>query len=787
MSSKVKTKKVKTSKVQTTGRQKALLGVFGVVLTLLLLAVAEGLLALLGVGDQERFADPFVGFDASPTLFERVGDEYVTRPEKLAFFNAQRFPVEKEAGTLRIMALGGSTTAGRPYDDHLSFSRWLERYLDAAEPMRQHEVINAGAISYASYRVTRLMLELVRYEPDVFVVLTGHNEFLEERTYREVRQEDGARRRLRSGLSRFRLSRLAWETLAPEPEPATQLGDAVQTRLDVWNGVQAYTRDDELRRSVVAHFKDNVGRMIEIAEAHDVELIFVQPVSNLKDFSPFKSEHRDGLTPDERIRFRSAYESGVAATAGSAKAGSALAFLDEALAIDDGYAALHYARGRAFLEAGDTEAAHQAFMAAKELDVAPLRALEEVTDFVAEAAGAAGVPVIELPRLLGDANERSLGHRILGNEFLLDHVHPEVAVHSRVAEELMQVLAAAGLMGIGPEWSPRRRSEVYESVLGELDEAYYAQRDLNLGKVLGWAGKLVEAEAPLIRARQHLAGNADLHLTLGTLWQKTGRLPEAVQELERAVELVPELPEARFNLGVTYGKLRRSAEAVAELREALRLRPDYPEARHNLGVMLREAGDLEAAIAELARARSERPEAPEVHRALGVALSQAERWADAEQALGEARRLDPVDPEVYYRLGILRARTNVEEAVELYERALVLDARHVGAHTNLGILRSMAGQWEPARRHLETAAALAPSPSTYLNLGVVYENSGDLAGAERVFREGLALDPENNRLRVTLGIVLLVTGRRDEAIPYLEAARAAGHELPPTLKTVLSP
>ena len=55
--------------------------------------------------------------------------------------------------------------------------------LPAADSSRDWEVINVGAISYASYRTAGLMEELAQYEPDLFIVYTGHNEFLERRTY----------------------------------------------------------------------------------------------------------------------------------------------------------------------------------------------------------------------------------------------------------------------------------------------------------------------------------------------------------------------------------------------------------------------------------------------------------------------------------------------------------------------------------------------------------------------------------------------------------------------------
>jgi len=77
----------------------------------------------------------------------------------------------------------GSATYGRPFFDHTSFPGWLRAFLPRADPTRKWEVINAGAISYASYRIKGLMAELSRFEPDLFIVYTGENEFLERRTY----------------------------------------------------------------------------------------------------------------------------------------------------------------------------------------------------------------------------------------------------------------------------------------------------------------------------------------------------------------------------------------------------------------------------------------------------------------------------------------------------------------------------------------------------------------------------------------------------------------------------
>ncbi len=153
-------------------------------------------LAVFGVRPARDTRDPFVGFAPGVPLFVRDGADFVTNPLKLTFFNAQRFPAEKSRQAFRVFCLGGSTTYGHPYDGRTYFGTWLQRYLQEVAPDRDWQVINCGGISYASYRVALLMEELAAYQPDLFIVYTGHNEFLEERTYGRIRHRHPAVQRL---------------------------------------------------------------------------------------------------------------------------------------------------------------------------------------------------------------------------------------------------------------------------------------------------------------------------------------------------------------------------------------------------------------------------------------------------------------------------------------------------------------------------------------------------------------------------------------------------------------
>ncbi len=806
----------------TTARQKLLLVAFGVGLFLLALIAVEGAFAVFGIGDDLLYEDPFVGFAPGKDLFVREtlpGGEavYATRTEKLAFFNAQQFPAEKSDDAYRIFTLGGSTTAGRPYDDKVAFGRWLELYLEAMDDSRDWQAINAGAISYASYRVVLLMKELVRYEPDLFVIYTGHNEFLEERSYSQIIHQNLALKKLRFWLNTKRFfvtARHAWLGLRETPDSAEPtLAEEVDTRLDGWTGLELYHKDDELRRRVVEHFGYNLRQMVDIARDHGVEVIFVRPVSNLKDFSPFKSEHPADLTPAGVDRFDGLLTTGRSRLAGG-NPEAALDVFAQARELDPEHAGLHFLLGQAHFARGDHQAAREAFLAAKDLDIAPLRALESLGELVRQTAEREGVPLVDLPTILETDSRQRHGHPILGNEYLLDHVHPDIATHSLIAERVIAKLIERGVARPDAAWNTDRRQAIYDRLVDGIDRAYYAERDLNLAKVLGWAGKLVEAEAPLTRAAAEIPDNPEVHLSLGIVYQRSGRLATAATELEQAVALAPDFAEAHFNLGVVQGRLERLPEGVAALRQALRLRPDYPEAHYNLGVLLRRQGDFSGAAASLERALELKPDAAEVHPQIALTYRELGRFDDATAAFQRALELEPDDAatrtalgvtygrqgrfddavrelrrviatqpsfaEAHYNLGVVHSQQDLdEEALAAFTATIETDPDHVEAHNNLGIFHASRGDLETARRHLVRAIEADPGyADAYFNLGVVYDNAGLPEQASQVLAKAVELAPDNPRFHFALAMMQFASQRYAAAKHHFGLARQGGIATP---------
>jgi hypothetical protein len=251
-----------------------------------------------------------------------------------------------------------------------------------------------------------ILEEVLRHEPDLVVVHASHNEFLEDRTYHDLKRTPRVVSRtheLVSHLRTFNLVRTGYLQLSGgatsnEPRDRTVLAAEVEALLDYRGGVEFYHRDDTWRESVIAHYEFNLRRMARIANDAGVPLVFMNPVCNLRDSPPFKSEHREGLTTAELDRLDDLWSE--ARTHYGADRARALVLLREAVAIDDQHAGLRYDLAKCFDTMGLVADARREYVAAKELDICPLRILESMNQIVLDVAREHRSPVVDVRKLI---------------------------------------------------------------------------------------------------------------------------------------------------------------------------------------------------------------------------------------------------------------------------------------------------------------------------------------------------------------------------------------------------
>lgn len=548
-------------------RKKLLFSAITVPLVLVMLELA---LALFGVQPTLYESDPYVGFAPVPLFVEEERPDgtvqCVTARNKLRLFNAQTFPREKPPGTYRIFSVGGSTTHGRPYDDATSFSGWLREYLRATSTERRWEVINAGGVSYASYRAALLMEQLIQYEPDLFIIYSGHNEFLEERTYGDIKDIPEWVLRISTWAARSRAATLASNAIQSvasswsEPPRKNELNNEVDTQMI---GLSAYRRDDALQENVLKHYRYSLSRMIDIAHSVGARVVLITPASNLLGASPFKSENRAGLTENELARWNEQYQL-AEQKLGQGVPVEALAALDQAVKIDDRHATAHFRRGQALAQLGRYDEAKVALVRAMDEDVCPLRALSPMSEIVAQVATKRKIPLIDFVAI----QEEHSQHGIPGDGVFLDHVHPTIEAHRLLALEILNVMASEGIAN--PDLDDATLLQVSSDVMSQIDPAAHGRALMNLSKVLGWAGKLREAYRLAVKAAELIPDSAAAQYQAGITAQLVGKLEESIDHYRMVIEIEPTAALAHGNLGVSLEARGDLAGAVRHYERSLK-------------------------------------------------------------------------------------------------------------------------------------------------------------------------------------------------------------------------
>lgn len=415
------------------------------------------------------------------------------------YFCHASFADPKPATTRRVFVLGGSTVQGRPYATETAFAKFLELRLNSVQSDWNHEVINCGGVSYASDRIERILNEVLGHDPDAIILYVGHNEFLEDREY------DRSTTWIRSIASGSRTIEFIRHSLLGD----RRLGDRRlvaeassnrdwQTRLDREGGMDLYTRDEAWRQRVHEHFEATLTRMVRTCRRHRVPLVVCVPASDWIQTPPFKVEPAPSSMERstelwQRIVGRDAM-AGQFATAGEQ---SRVESARELLRLDGRHAGAHYFLGRVEYEGDITpetlnDDAREHLSAARDFDVCPLRATSAIEATVRGLSSlkmdSSVMQIVDVPDWLDRPPLMPLVMKdgVVDPGWMVDHVHPTVSGHRRIASGLSEVFEEWGWIEPTAESNDRFRDAAH-SHLQSLGENYYHRGQQRLEGLRRWA------------------------------------------------------------------------------------------------------------------------------------------------------------------------------------------------------------------------------------------------------------------------------------------------------------
>lgn len=328
-------------------------------------------------------------------------------------------------------------------------------------------------------------------------------------------------------------------------------------------------------------------------------------------------------------------------------------------------------------------------------------------------------------------------------------LHPQFSAAHNLYAELQ---AAAGREDLADHhrWLGREAGRFREADDPWMDElharCHEPKRLCHLGVIAYQTKRGDLGRASFERAIALAPGDPLAYQLLGDLLLQQGAAGEARDLLARGIALaqtVAPTPAHYLKLSEAGQKLGRGDEARQVLRDGLVRHPDSAELHHGLGNLHRAEGNAAEALAAYRRALELDPSFVEADFALALTLLESGGTEEAVQALQHALTMQPTFPKAL----LLLARLEMEAG----------RTEDAGRHL-LPLLKANPGSPEirriVARWRLQTGRAL---------------EKADPAAAERHYRDGLKLQPDDPELNASLGVFLLVADRASEAVPALEA------------------
>jgi predicted Zn-dependent protease len=282
-----------------------------------------------------------------------------------------------------------------------------------------------------------------------------------------------------------------------------------------------------------------------------------------------------------------------------------------------------------------------------------------------------------------------------------------------------------------------------------------AGRHLEAGAQHLQAGRLQEAEAAWLAAKQLTPDNPNVWRGLSALYRAQGRMPEAHEAVNRLADLVPKEPHLLCEF--VAEELRRSPQGMYEAtaRDAERaatLEPNCVRALTLAGETAKRKGDDKRAIAYLRRAAQVKPEDVPLTLHLINTMLEANDAAGALETAQELTRRYPGYAQGYALIGVAagafpKDRLLGHQVEEALKTALRLEPTNALAHARLGQFYNTGGDPRRALPHLQAALLLYYDRTSLLfQLSQAYRAQGDTAAAERLFRAFQRISAQENQL-----------------------------------------
>jgi tetratricopeptide (TPR) repeat protein len=382
----------------------------------------EIILRIVHYGYDSRLFIEYPKNDQYLILNPDASKRYFPDPALAPSGNSEPFKKAKDKNTLRIFVLGESTTIGYPYFHNGSFHRWLQYRLIHSFPNRRFEIINLSLTGVSSYTVAEFGKELVNYEPDAILIYSGQNEYYGAMGVGSANSLSG-----RSSLIHFVLwirqmrSVQLFITLFKKTGGLFGKGnqDKGKTLMERMAGDQQIAFLSDKYKDGIDQYQQNMRSLLLTLNNYHIPVFLSNLVSNEAGLQPFVSIEATG---PRDTAFKTLFINGVDALKDH-RGQDAFEYFSRADSIYSGHALCNYYLGLLNYQRGDYAQAKVRFSKAKDLDGLRFRAPTRLNEIIAGLCTEFENTHLVDTKAVFEAHS---DHRIIGNELILEHVHPNL-------------------------------------------------------------------------------------------------------------------------------------------------------------------------------------------------------------------------------------------------------------------------------------------------------------------------------------------------------------------------
>nr|WP_136252438.1 hypothetical protein [Ningiella ruwaisensis] len=447
-----------------------------------------------------------------PDIMSRYFPDPASQPQ--VTLEANFLLKDKPENGLRIFVQGGSTAAGFPYGLGASLASTLDHRLKQALPGRHVEVVSTALSAVNSYTMLDLADEIIAQSPDAVLIYAGHNEFL---GILGVGSHYSIAEAANTTLWFIRLKHLRTFQLIQnlflniQTPPGTQ-----DTVIEVAPGSEIKKRTFMAKvakqtnipksgttfNAGISQFKRNMTLLLEKYKEAGIPVFIGTVASNQSDQAPFasKSASKAHASLLQSVLPSLSLPANKLTAAQRNEARRELVKVSESV-MDSDSADLHF-KLATYLNAYDLHTHAKAhYLNAIEHDLLRFRAPQAINDAIEAFAKEEHVYLVETLK----AFEARSPQRIIGNNLMLEHLHPNLQGYFVLSESFYQAIKSSGLFA--------------PFVDVPIDQAWNERLILPAEEYFGFATILhLKSDYPFVALKEH--DNSPLKLPAPQDWQQ---------------------------------------------------------------------------------------------------------------------------------------------------------------------------------------------------------------------------------------------------------------------------